>query len=87
MRRGFRGLQFSGTSFPTVLAVALSASTTTTTGDYDDHAHTNAETITTLELTFESEADSSERVVQWTDGEGAQSIVLDVGTNMLSIRP
>ncbi len=56
--------------------------------DYDDHAHTNAETITTLELTFESEADGSEQVVRWTDGEGAQSIVLDVGTQYaLSIRP
>ncbi len=53
-----------------------------------DHAHTNAETITTLELTFESEADGSEQVVRWTDGEGAQSIVLDVGTQYaLSIRP
>ena len=55
--------------------------------DYDDHAHTNAETIA-LELTFESEADGSEQVVRWTDGEGAQSIVLDVGTQYaLSIRP
>jgi hypothetical protein len=48
---------------------------------FDDHAHTNAVTITNMEITFESEADGSEQVVRWAEGEVAEgAIVLDVGT-------
>ena len=49
--------------------------------DDDDHAHTSAVTITHMEITFVSEADGSEQVVRWTEGEVAEGgIVLDVGT-------
>lgn len=59
--------------------LALTACSDVEKDEHDDHHHHDHEVISTVVLTFTSQADDTEQVIRWVEGEG-QDVDIDLAT-------